>query len=67
MNEEKKVSLLGLIDTSWQLIGGFSWASLVSDRGGAKQFAHDPTIAAAFPRIDLELLTFLLTTRERGV
>ena len=66
MNEEKKVNLLGLIDTSWPLIGGFSWASLVSDRG-AKQFAHDPAIAAAFPRIDLELLTFLLTTRERGV
>ena len=67
MNEEKKVSLLGLIDTSWPLIGGFSCASLISDQGGAKQFAHDPAIAAAFPQIDLELLTFLLTTRERGV
>jgi hypothetical protein len=32
MNEERKVSLLGLADISSTSIGGFSWAPLISDR-----------------------------------
>jgi len=66
MNKERKVSLLGLADTSWRSIGGFSWASLISDRG-VKQFAHDPKIAVTLSRNDIELLAFVLTIRERGV
>lgn len=66
MNEERNMSLLGLAGTSWLSIGGFSWASLISDRG-LKQFAHDPKIALTLSRNDIELLAFLLTIWVRGV
>lgn len=65
MNEESKVSLLGLADTSWRSIGVFSCASLILDRG-VKHFAHDPKIAVTLSRNDIELLAFLLTIGERG-
>lgn len=67
MKEERKVSLLALIDTSWPSVCGFPYPSLILDLRGEKQFVHDPTIAPAASQNDLELLAFLLTVREGGM